>query len=482
MPHHIPENVKTVHLIAVCGTAMGALASMLKELGLDVTGSDQNVYPPMSTFLSEKGIRIFEGFNASHLSYGPDLVVVGNAVRKDNPEVLYINAHDLNYCSMPEALNRFVVRDRKALVVAGTHGKTTTSAILAWILFKAGLDPSFVIGGILKNFNGNYRLGRGNFVVLEGDEYDTAFFDKGAKFFHYNPYIAILTSIEFDHADIFDDLAHVKRTFHRFISGISDDHTLIAYDADRHIDEVTAGLSSRCLRYGKLVHSDWRMAPVAVMPPWNFFDVYRHQQHYGRFKTQMVGEHNLLNALAAIAAAECLGISQNIISEAIETYAGVKRRQEIRGVSKGITIIDDFAHHPTAVRETIAAVRPFYPNGRLIAVFEPRTNTSMRNVFQDVYPACFDQADLICIRKPPLLDKVPWDKRFSSEKLVADLQAKGKYAVYFEDTDGIIDFLVQEAKSNDVVLVMSNGGFDNIHQRLLEAFEKQMDENLSISI
>ncbi|MCU0598860.1 MAG: UDP-N-acetylmuramate:L-alanyl-gamma-D-glutamyl-meso-diaminopimelate ligase [Desulfobacterales bacterium] len=469
MANQIPENVKTVHLIAVCGTAMGALACMLKELGLKVTGSDQNVYPPMSTFLAGKGIHIFSGFDPSNISYKPDLVVVGNAVRKDNPEVLEVNQQGLNYCSMPQALNRFVVRDRKALVVAGTHGKTTTSSILAWILQTAGLDPSFMIGGILQNFNGNYRLGEGDYVVLEGDEYDTAFFDKGAKFFHFDPYIAILTSIEFDHADIFEDLAHVKKTFGRFVSGISRDHTLISYDADRNIDELTASINGHCLRYGTQKKSHWQITSTRIDPPWNCFEATRHQEKYGTFKTRMVGSHNLLNALAAVAAADRLGVSRQAVSEALETYAGVKRRQEIRGVARGVTVIDDFAHHPTAVRETIAAVRPFYPEGRLIAVFEPRTNTSMRNVFQDIYPSSFDDADVICIRKPPLLEKIPLDSRFSSEKLVENLVNRGKQALYFSDTGSIIDYVSSQAGGGDVVLIMSNGGFDNIHERLLTA-------------
>jgi UDP-N-acetylmuramate: L-alanyl-gamma-D-glutamyl-meso-diaminopimelate ligase len=471
MAYQIPQQVRTVHLIAVCGTAMGALACMLKDLGLEVTGSDQNVYPPMSTFLAEKGVRIFSGFSASHIAYKPDLVVVGNAVRKDNPEVLAVNAQGLDYCSMPQALNRFVVRDRKALVVAGTHGKTTTSSILAWILQKAGLDPSFMIGGILVNFSGNYRLGQGEYVVLEGDEYDTAFFDKGAKFFHFDPYIAILTSVEFDHADIFEDLAHVKRTFGRFVSGISPNRTLIAYDADRNIDELTASVNAHCLRYGKREDSSWRIESVSIQPPWNCFEVRRREEKYGAFKTRMVGTHNLLNALAAIAAADRLGVSRRIISGALETFAGVKRRQEVRGRANGVTVIDDFAHHPTAVRETLAAVRPFYPEGRLVAVFEPRTNTSMRNVFQEVYPASFEAADVICVRKPPLLSKIPEGSRFSSEKLVEALIKRGKKAFYFSDTDAIIDFLVKEAKPGDAVLVMSNGGFDNIHERLLAALD-----------
>ncbi|RJP87290.1 MAG: UDP-N-acetylmuramate:L-alanyl-gamma-D-glutamyl-meso-diaminopimelate ligase [Desulfobacteraceae bacterium] len=465
----IPVNVQKIHLIAVCGTGMGALACMLKDLGYAVTGSDANVYPPMSTFLRDKGVSIFEGFDKTHLDYGPDLVVVGNAVRKDNPEAVHTMANGLHYCSMPQALNHFVVGDKKALVVAGTHGKTTTSAMLAWILQVAGLDPSFMIGGILPNFDGNYRLGQGEYVVIEGDEYDTAFFDKGSKFLHFDPFVAILTSVEFDHADIFDDLAHVKRAFGRFVDKISADRLLVAWDDDKNIDELTTGKEANAQRYGLAPNSCWRIERASVTPPWNCFEVSRNGQEFGRFKTKIPGEHNRLNALASIAAASRLGISPAVIAEAFETFAGVKRRQEIRGVKNEVTVLDDFAHHPTAVRETIRAVRPFYPDGRLIAVFEPRTNTSMRDVFQEKYTEAFDLADIICIRQPPMLSKIPEGHRFSSEQLVTDLKRRNRDAYYFPDTDAIIAFVSDIAKTGDVVLVMSNGGFDGIHERLLNA-------------
>jgi UDP-N-acetylmuramate: L-alanyl-gamma-D-glutamyl-meso-diaminopimelate ligase len=468
MPNQIPEKVETIHLIAVCGTAMGALACMLKDLGYDVTGSDINVYPPMSTFLAQKGVQIQTGFDAAHVAHRPDLVIVGNAVKKENPEAAAANEMGLNYCSMPQALNRFVAAGRKALVVTGTHGKTTTSSMLAWILQVAGYDPSFMIGGILGNFSSNYRLGKGSYVVLEGDEYDTAFFDKGAKFYHFDPHIAVLTSVEFDHADIFEDLAHVKRVFGRFVSGIKKDKTLIAFDADPNIDDLAESCQCSIVRYGERESSDWRIGDVFIEPPWNGFDVLRHQTAFGRFRMRQVGAHNRYNALAAIAAAYHAGIPQPVIAEALETFGGIKRRQEVRGVARGVTVIDDFAHHPTAVRETIAAVRPFYPDSRLIVVFEPRTNTSMRNVFQNQYAAAFDLADLICIRQPPLLAKVPEAIRFSSEKLVSDLNQRGKNALYFPDTDAIISYLICQARQGDVLLIMSNGGFDNIHERLLK--------------
>ncbi|MFZ0727520.1 MAG: UDP-N-acetylmuramate--L-alanine ligase, partial [Desulfobacterales bacterium] len=395
----IPGKVDTIHLIAVCGTGMAALAAMLKDLGYLVSGSDQNVYPPMSDFLAEKGIAVTSGFRAENLIQRPDLVVVGNAVSKDNPEVVAMLAGGLCFCSMPQALNHFVAAGKKPIVITGTHGKTTTASLAAWLLFKAGLDPSFMIGGIVKNFGSNYRLGAGEYIVIEGDEYDTAFFDKGAKFLHYRPHLAILTSVEFDHADIFRDLAHVKEVFGQMTSRLPQESTLIACDEDPNVRDVIKGASSGVEFYGRRTDSFWRLQADRIEAPRTVFEVLKSGAPYASFRTPMVGKHNLLNALSTIAVADHLGIPAAVTGEALESFAGVRRRQEVRGCRRGITVMDDFAHHPTAVRETIAAVRPFYPAGRLIAVFEPRTNTSMRAVFQDVYPPCFDLADLVCIRR-----------------------------------------------------------------------------------
>jgi len=465
----IPNNVKKIHLIAICGTGMGALACMLKDLGFEVTGSDQKIYPPMSDFLSHKRIKVAEGFNEDNISYGPDLVVVGNAVTKQNPEVVKMQNMGLHFCSMPQAINRFIADNKKRIIIAGTHGKTTTSSIVSWILYKAGLNPSFIIGGILKNFSSNYRLGNGEFIVIEGDEYDTAFFDKGPKFLHYDPFMAVLTSIEFDHADIFKDINQVRYAFDSFISGISNKGKLYVFDQDDNISDLIKGKKCHVEKYGKDTGSDWRLGAVSIDPPRSVVEIIKQGISFGTFKTELMGEHNLLNALSAIAIADSLMIPVDIISEALETFEGIKRRQEVRGQKRNITIIDDFAHHPTAVRETIRAVKPFYPDGRLVAVFEPRTNSSMRRVFQDIYPLSFDQADVICIRKPPLLEKIPPLDRFSSEKLVDDLNNRGKSAHYFPETESIINFLVKEARPGDVILIMSNGGFDNIHERLLKA-------------
>jgi UDP-N-acetylmuramate: L-alanyl-gamma-D-glutamyl-meso-diaminopimelate ligase len=369
---------------------------------------------------------------------------------------------------MPQAVNRFVAAGKKPLVITGTHGKTTTASILAWILDEAGLDPSFMIGGILKNFGSNYRLGNGKYMVIEGDEYDTAYFDKGPKFLHYDPLIAILTSVEFDHADIFRDMDHVKQAFNTFIGNISPQSTLIAFDGDKNISDLINGRPCRIVKYGRNRTALWRLGKVTIKPPWTFFEVLKHHGLFGSFKTRLVGEHNLLNSLSAIAVADRLKIPAKAISRAFETFEGIKRRQEVRGQKSGVTVMDDFAHHPTAVRETIRAVKPFYPDGRLVAVFEPRTNSSMRSVFQNIYPLSFDGADIICIRHPSRLDKIPPEERFSSQKLVTDLKHRGRKAYHFPNTDSIIDFLVSETRPNDIVLVMSNGGFDNIHERLLK--------------
>jgi len=465
----IPENAKNIHLIAVCGTAMGALAAMLKDMGYQVGGSDQKVYPPMSEFLYRKHILVNDGFNGDNITGDMDLVIVGNAVRKDNPEVKKVAEKRLPFCSMPQAINHFIAKDKKLLVVTGTHGKTTTSSLLAWILFHAGFDPSYVIGGMLKNFNSNYRLGHGQFMVIEGDEYDTAFFDKGPKFLHYPPFLAVLTSIEFDHADIFKDISSVKKAFTAFIEKISPSSPVLAYDDDSNIRQISSISRHPFIFYGNKPQSEWYLSESGVNASKTVFQVHKDGKFFGKFQTPLMGEHNLLNALPVIAICHHIGIDHHTISSGLESFKGVKRRQEIRGVKNGVTVMDDFAHHPTAVRETIRAVKPFYPNGRVIAVFEPRTNTSMRNVFQDIYPLSFDGADLICVRKPPLLEKIPENERFSSEQLVQELKKQGKDAYYFDDTEPIIQFLSGSVRPGDLVLIMSNGGFDNIHQRLLNA-------------
>ncbi|MCP3924818.1 MAG: UDP-N-acetylmuramate:L-alanyl-gamma-D-glutamyl-meso-diaminopimelate ligase [Desulfobacterales bacterium] len=446
---------------------MGALACMLKDLGYEITGSDHAVYPPMSDFLRNKGVIINEGFNEENLNYKPDLVIVGNAISSDNSEVAAILKKSLYYCSMPQALNFLASKNKKQLLITGTHGKTTTSSLLSYILFKAGLEPSFMIGGILKNFDSNYRIGSGDYIVIEGDEYDTAFFDKGAKFFHYNPSIAVLGNIEFDHADIFTDLNHVKNTFKRFADGMDVNSSLYTFDTDQNIKDVTVDTNCKIVNYGKRTESDWSLGKFYPNPPYNNFEVYKKGELFSNFETRLTGEHNLLNALSVIAIADSLNIQKDIIKSALKSFESVKRRQEIRGVKKGITVMDDFAHHPTAVRETVKALKPFY-SGKIIAVFEPRTNSSMRDIFQNIYPSSFDDADLIFIREPSMIKKVSESERFSSKKLVSDLNSKGKEAYYYNETESIMEHIAKIAEKNDLVLIMSNGGFDNIHERLLD--------------
>ncbi|MFP4474767.1 MAG: UDP-N-acetylmuramate:L-alanyl-gamma-D-glutamyl-meso-diaminopimelate ligase [Desulfatibacillaceae bacterium] len=467
--NRIPEDVKRIHLIAICGTGMGALAGMLREAGYEVAGSDNNVYPPMSTFLEGRGIPVRKGFAAEHLEPPPDLVVVGNAVRRENPEAAATMERGIPYCSFPQAVNRFFAEGKAALLVTGTHGKTTTSGILAWIVAMVGLDPSFMIGGILTNLDTNHHVGTGSHIVVEGDEYDTAFFDKGPKFLHYSPSHTILTSVEFDHADIYADLEAVKESFRRLCRGLPQDSLLIYKDEDENVAEVVAEATCWKTPYGSSEKSPWRIGEVRVDAPWTRFEVLRRGEHYGWFDVRLMGRHNLHNTLAAIAVADDMRIPVEDIRHALEQFEGVYRRQQVRGAKRGVTVMDDFAHHPTAVRETLKAVRPYFPDRRIIAVFEPRTNTSKRNVFQDVYPGCFDGADLVCVREAPGLDAIPEKERFSSKKLVEDLRARGIAAHYFPDTDAIIEYVAREAVEGDLVLVMSNGGFDNIHERLLEA-------------
>jgi len=457
--------LKKIHLIAACGTGMGTLACILKQMGYMVSGSDQNVYPPMSDFLSEKGISLFTGYDPSNLDHKPDLVIIGNAITKLNVEAQAVLQRGIPYLSMPQAVNKFIAKNKKIILVTGTHGKTTTSSIMAHILFVAGMDPSFMIGGILKDFNSSFRIGSGEYMVIEGDEYDTAFFDKGPKFMHYDPEITIMTGIEFDHADIFTGIDHIKTIFSIFIKKIEKYSHILAFNNNDNLKQVLAGSVASIETYGE--QARWSFSNHVQQNSKTFFDVQGPDIKVS-IETKMVGEHNLLNCLACIAAAKKMGISDKNICNALKTFSGIKRRQEIRGIKHGITVMDDFAHHPTAVKETIKAVKPFYKKGRVIAVFEPRTNTSMRNFFQDTYPDSFLDADMVCICEPGIKKNIPQKDKFSTRQLVADIEKKGIEAYYFENSDAVIRFLVTKLKQDDLVLIMSNGGFDNIHIKLLE--------------
>jgi len=452
---------------------MGSLAGMLKEKGYRITGSDQAVYPPMSTFLEGLGVPVRLGYGPDNLDPVPDLVIVGNVITRANPEAQEVIRRNLPCLSMPQALAHFFLDGKIPLVITGTHGKTTTSALLASLLDQAGLSPGFMVGGILKGYERNYQIGSGPYFVIEGDEYDTAFFDKGPKFLHYRPYYAVLTSIEFDHADIFPDLKSIQEAFVRFIALLPEEGLLAVYGPDTRIREIIGRAACPVETYGLEGDWDWQARNVQTHLSGSTFDVFRRGQFFRTIDSPLVGEHNALNTLSLIPLLLRFGLSPEVIAAGISGFQGVHRRQEVRGVKAGVTVIDDFAHHPTAVRLTLQALRAQYLGRRLIAVFEPRTNTSRRSVFQSEYPRAFEGADRIIIREPPDLAKIPERERFSSQKLVEELRSLGRQADYFPDTDAILEFLKGELRSGDVVLIMSNGGFDNLHQRLLDELERE---------
>lgn len=469
----IPDRVHRVHFIAVCGTAMAAVACMLKELGYRVTGSDAGVYPPISTFLAKRGIDILEGYDPAHLDERPDLIVIGNAVSRNNPQVVRAIESGIPCCSMPQAIRRFAVGDRKAIVVCGTHGKTTTSSLIAWVLHTAGLDPSFLVGGIVEGFDSNYRLGHGGYIVLEGDEYDTAFFDKEAKFLHYPAYRAVLTGIEYDHADIFPDIGAVRREFSKFLNRMPKDGRVFAFDDGENIDAVLREYSGHLERYGQRDGSNWRVVDLTLSGKTTRFRSIHEGNPFGEeWESPLMGRHNAWNALAAMAVADSIGVSAEAIATGLRSFPGVRRRQQVRGVVDGVTVMDDFAHHPTAIRETLQAVRSRFPEARIIAVFEPGTHTSMRSVFQEVFPDAFADADLVWLRTPTRIAKVPENERISVERLVTDLAERGKHVRLFLDTQDIVSEAVRTVRSGDIVLVMSNSGFENIHERLIEALKR----------
>ena len=466
----IPPVLQRIHILGVCGTGMAALAGMLKQRGYTVTGSDMNVYPPMSDFLRELHIEVKEGYKPENLDPRPDLVVVGNVIRRENPEAVRMRELNIPHVSFPQILSKLFIQGRQSVVVCGTHGKTSTSSLMAWILEYAGRDPSFMIGGIAKNFMKNYKVGNGGFFVAEGDEYDTAYFDKGPKFLHYQPRHVILTSVEFDHADIYRDLDHVKSAFRRLLSIIPDDGFLMACAEDKGVADVLRDYSGKLQTYGlDGSNADWTAELLSLDKGTTRFLVRREGDIQGEFTAPFYGRHNMLNGLAAIGLSNHLGLDMDVIGRALSLFQGVKRRQEVRGVVGGITIIDDFAHHPTEVRETVAAVRAAYSAARLIAVFEPRTNTSRQKFFQKDYIESFAGADYVLVREPPDPEKFGLDNSFSSKQLSLDIEAKGGQCRSFPRTEEIIDFLTDLGKPGDVILIMSNGGFDNIHDRLLAA-------------
>lgn len=464
-----PTAIRHIHIMGICGTGMAALAGMLQQNGYTISGSDSQVYPPMSDFLHKLGIPVCNGYSHENLSPRPDLVIVGNVITRKNPEALGLSRTAIPYLSFPQALAHFFISSRTSIVVAGTHGKTTTCSLLASALYHADLDPTFMIGGIVREFKGNFRIGTGRFFVAEGDEYDTAFFDKGSKFLHYQPKIAILTSIEFDHADIFADLEAIKCSFRKFVALLPEDGLLVAHLDDPNVAEIAAEACCAVEGYGIHPDRDWSLVDVRSEQGLTHFATCKNGIPWAEMAVRMPGRHNCLNSLAVTAVLHHIGLSADNINTGLQSFGGVKRRQEIRGIENGVTVIDDFAHHPTAVKETLLALKEAYRGHRLVVVFEPRTNSSRRSIFQQDYVSSFDEADMVCIREPvPLANIAPAD-HFSAQQLATDLGSQRKVnARSFQSTEDILEHLGRILTSGDVVAILSNGGFDNIHTRLLD--------------
>lgn len=464
------------HLIGICGTAMASLAGMLQAQGHKVTGSDQNVYPPMSTQLEELGIEILKGYKPENLDVGADRIIVGNAISRGNAELEELLNRKLPYYSQAETVKREFIRGRKSLVVAGTHGKTTTTSIATWVAEVGGLNPTFLVGGVVQNFGASFRVTDSDYFVIEGDEYDTAYFDKKPKFMHYLPEIAIVNNIEFDHADIYRDLEAIKFEFSRLMNLVpGNGHLIIGIDspiAKKVLDEMQGKLHTNIETFGTSEDAKWQAHYIDFTSDKTKFTVFKDDNKWGEFETGLIGEFNVRNCLAVIIAADAWGISKEKIQEAFDTFKSVKRRVEIRGVERGVTVIDDFAHHPTAVEETLKALKQKYEENRLIAVFEPRSWSSRLAVFQEKYEKAFAYADYVIIAgvygtsKASELGKV-----LDTEELVEKINLQGKPSFSFADADEIVEHLTPEMKEGDVVAIMSNGGFGGIHNKLLDVLK-----------
>lgn len=455
---------------------MASLAGMLQARGHLVTGSDQNVYPPMSTMLASLGIKVMPGYSSDHLSPTPDCVIVGNAIPRGNAEVEETLKRKLLYRSQAEVVKEEFIRGRHSLVVAGTHGKTTTTSIAAWVMDQGGLNPGFLIGGLAQNFGASFRVSDSDYFVVEGDEYDTAYFDKGPKFMHYLPEIGIVNNIEFDHADIYPDLDAVKLAFRRFMNLIPSNGRLIAGWDSPAVRQVVASMGQRLFTqletFGLSSDARWQMREPDYAGELSRFKVFRDGKEWGRFETTLIGDFNLLNCLAVIIAADAWGIERRTINEALAALKNVRRRGEVRGEEREITVIDDFAHHPTAVRETLRALRNKYKGRRLVAVFEPRSWSSRLAVFQNEYAQAFTSADHVVVASVFDREKVTEKGRMLDiNKLIEDISKQKKPALALPGADEIISHLTQVLERGDVVAIMSNGGFDGIHDRLLAALK-----------
>jgi len=471
----VNETPRHVHFVAIGGTGMGSLAGLLAARGIRVTGSDDALYPPMSTMLERWRIPVHSGFRPEHvLDPSPDLVVIGNAVRPDNPEARAAIDEGLPYWSFPDALYRLAIAGKHPVVISGTHGKTSSTSLVAALLHATGRDPSLLVGGYSHDFGGSFREGQGEHFVVEGDEYDTAFFDKTPKFLHYGARTLLITSVEFDHADIYRDLDHVKSAFRELVGGMPRDGTIVAALRHPNVRDVVAGAPCRVVGYGVEVEGlDWSCGALEAGAKGTRFEVRIGGQRAADAFLPLFGRFNVENALGALAIVTSLGVPLEAAADALASFKGVKRRQEVRGERRGVVVVDDFAHHPTAVRASIEALRQRFAGRRLIAVFEPRTNTSRRSVFQADYARAFDGADRVVIRRVPETPIYsatgPVDAFLSAEQLVADLGERQIPALACEGVEEIVERLAAECRAGDVVLCMSNGSFDDIWQRLLDA-------------
>ena len=469
---------KHIHLIGICGSAMASLAGMLQLRGYRITGSDAAAYPPMSDLLKELGIAIREPYAEVNLSPQPDLVIVGNAISRGNVELEYVLDQRIPFRSLAETIQHEFLPGKESLVVAGTHGKTTTTSMLAWIYEVASrtrreVTPSFLIGGIAENFGTSFHVREGKPFILEGDEYDTAFFDKGPKFMHYFPDALILTHVEFDHADIYENLDAVKTAFRRLVNLVPRRGRVIAYDGSPNVDECVARAFCSVERYGFKSGSAWQLQDLTHNNRYSIWKIFRSSKEWLQVTLPLAGEHNALNATAAAALAAGQGIDSSAIVEALSTFRSVKRRLEVRAVTAGVTIVDDFAHHPTAIRETLKALRAAYPGQRLWAVLEPRSNTLRRNVFERELVESLALADGIVVAGVFKQESIPEAERMHPEKVVAALARAGHDATFFPTADAIVQGLTPRLQSGDVVAILSNGGFDGIYEKLPSTLEKR---------
>ena len=457
---------KHIHLIGICGTAMASLAGMLAERGFRVTGSDSAAYPPMSDFLRSLGIPISQPFAAENLRPAPDLVVIGNAISRGNVELEHVLDARIPFCSLPQLLHDEFLRDKEVLVVAGTHGKTTTTSMLSWIFEVAGTKPSFLIGGIAENFGRSFQLGEGKYFILEGDEYDTAFFDKGPKFLHYFPDAVILTSVEFDHADIYKDLDAVETAFKRLVNLVPRRGKIVAFDAGDSINRCVSRALCPVERYGSRENSAWRITNLQHSPQGTSWSLLRNGSPWAKFEFSLSGEYNVWNASAAAAIASNYGIASDVIAKALKTFKSVKRRLEVKAEVNGITIIDDFAHHPTAIAATLKALRERYPGRRLWAILEPRSNTLRRNVFQNDLATSLAVADEVIVANVFKSESIPEGERLDVAAVVSQLAESGHRARLLADVEAIVQTCSPEMRSGDVIGILSNGGFGGIYEKL----------------